>query len=45
VVSPDKVLAWARALKTPPKLVVMTGAGHFFHGRLNELREAVVAAF
>ncbi|HEX4300498.1 MAG TPA: alpha/beta fold hydrolase [Gammaproteobacteria bacterium] len=45
VVSPDAVLAWARALKSPPRIEVMAGAGHFFHGRLNELRETVVAAF
>ena len=45
VVSPEAVLAWARALKKPPRIEVMAGAGHFFHGRLNELREAVVAAF
>src|ERR1700733_13959542 len=45
VVSPEAVLAWARALKSPPRIEVMAGAGHFFHGRLNELREAVVAAF
>ena len=45
VVSPEAVLAWARALKSPPRIEVMTGAGHFFHGRLNELRETVVAAF
>ncbi|HEX7965622.1 MAG TPA: alpha/beta fold hydrolase [Gammaproteobacteria bacterium] len=45
VVSPQAVLAWARALVHPPKLAVMAGAGHFFHGRLNELRELVVNSF
>jgi uncharacterized protein len=45
VVSPQAVLAWAQALKSPPKIEVMDGAGHFFHGRLNELRETVAAAF
>jgi len=45
VVSPRAVLAWAQALKSPPRIEVMAGAGHFFHGRLNELRESVVAAF
>jgi hypothetical protein len=45
VVSPQKVLTWARGLKTPPMLAIMSGAGHFFHGRLNELREAVAASF
>ena len=45
VVSPQAVLAWARGLTRPPRIIEMAGAGHFFHGRLNELREAVVAAF
>ena len=45
VVSPDKVLGWARSLAQPPRIIEMAGAGHFFHGRLNELREAVAAAF
>lgn len=29
------------ALDTPPEQVVLSGAGHFFHGRLSELRAAV----
>jgi len=45
VVSPQAVLGWARGLAKPPRILEMAGAGHFFHGRLNELREAVVAAF
>lgn len=45
VVSPQAVLGWARALPKPPRIVEMAGAGHFFHGRLNELREAVAAGF
>lgn len=45
VVSPQAVLKWARALSKPPRIIEMAGAGHFFHGRLNELREAVAAAF
>ncbi|HEY1991508.1 MAG TPA: alpha/beta fold hydrolase [Gammaproteobacteria bacterium] len=45
VVSPQAVLAWARGLAQPPRIVEMAGAGHFFHGRLNELREAVAAGF
>lgn len=35
------VLAWARSLKVSPEIHVLEGAGHFFHGRLIELREAV----
>lgn len=45
VVPPAEVLDWARSLPRPPKLAVLPGAGHFFHGRLNELRAAVEAAF
>jgi alpha/beta superfamily hydrolase len=32
-------------LARPPRIVEMAGAGHFFHGRLNELREAIVRSF
>jgi len=45
VVSPQAVLAWARSLAKPPRIVELSGAGHFFHGRLNELRDAVIAGF
>ena len=45
VVSPQAVLGWARSLAQPPRIIEMDGAGHFFHGRLNELREAVAGAF
>ena len=45
IVSPQAVLAWARAVPKPPRIVEMAGAGHFFHGRLNELREAVAGGF
>jgi hypothetical protein len=34
-------IEWVNALKPGPELLVMTGAEHFFHGRLVELREAV----
>lgn len=45
IVSPQAVLTWARGLPKPPRIVEMAGAGHFFHGRLNELREAVAGGF
>ena len=45
VISPQTVFDWARNLRHPPSLVVLKGAGHFFHGRLNELRQAVVEYF
>ena len=36
------VLEWARTLRPAPQLSVLAGAGHFFHGRLHELRDAVL---
>ena len=39
----DQVLAWARALTPAPAVTLLPGTGHFFHGRINELREAVLA--
>lgn len=45
VVPPQAVLDWAATLARPPRLAVLKGAGHFFHGRLNELRETVVTEF
>jgi alpha/beta superfamily hydrolase len=38
VVSPDAVLSWAARQPRPPRLHVLAGAGHFFHGRLHELK-------
>jgi len=43
VVSPARMLDWARGLRPQPSLQVMAGAGHYFHGRLPELRDAVTA--
>jgi len=42
VVPAAAVSAWARGLRPPPELTVLPGAGHFFHGRINELRDTVV---
>ena len=42
IVSPDAVLDWARAQPAPPAIETVPEAGHFFHGRLNLLREAVL---
>ncbi|MEZ5515850.1 MAG: alpha/beta hydrolase [Steroidobacteraceae bacterium] len=42
VVASAKVLAWAAALAPGPELAVLTGAGHFFHGRLHELKDTVL---
>lgn len=42
VVPAADVTAWAAQLDPPPLVRVLPGAGHFFHGRLTELREAVL---
>lgn len=44
VVDPRNVIDWVGGLDPRPDLVVMPGVGHFFHGRLLELRETVRAA-
>lgn len=41
LVDAEDVQAWAGALSVTPQIVVMRGVEHFFHGRLNDLREAV----
>jgi len=38
VVSSDAVVRWAEQLDQSPDLVIMEGAGHFFHRRLMDLR-------
>ena len=43
VVSPQRMLEWARGLRPQPVIQVLAGAGHYFHGRLPELRDAVAA--
>ncbi|HTY49662.1 MAG TPA: alpha/beta fold hydrolase [Steroidobacteraceae bacterium] len=43
VVSPQAMLDFAGRVSPPPRLHVLAGAGHFFHGRLADLRAAVLA--
>ncbi|HVY66285.1 MAG TPA: alpha/beta hydrolase [Gammaproteobacteria bacterium] len=45
VVPAEPVLAWARALAAPPRVVLLDGVGHFFHGNLNALGDAVTGFF
>jgi alpha/beta superfamily hydrolase len=42
VVDPEAVISWARSLVPPPQLVILQGVGHFFHGHLHELHDAVI---
>jgi alpha/beta superfamily hydrolase len=36
------VQQWVQTLATPPQLELLAGVDHFFHGRLNQLRELVL---
>jgi alpha/beta superfamily hydrolase len=42
VVPPDAVLAWAAKQPRKPTLHVLAGAGHYFHGRLHDLKPLVL---
>lgn len=42
VIEPPAVLAWASRQTPPPVVRVLPGAGHFFHGRLHDLRATVL---
>jgi alpha/beta superfamily hydrolase len=42
VVSPEAVLRWAAEQQRKPRLHVIAGAGHFFHGKLHELKPLVI---
>jgi alpha/beta superfamily hydrolase len=42
VVDAAAVGAWSSGLSPAPRLVLLPGVGHFFHGRLQELREIVI---
>jgi alpha/beta superfamily hydrolase len=43
LVDVNEVRRWCGAYAPPPRLEVLAGAEHFFHGRLGELRAAVIA--
>lgn len=43
LVDANAVTAWAKGLSRPPALQILAGVDHFFHGRLNDLRDAVKA--
>ena len=42
LVDVEETVAWINSLEPGPELLVMRGAEHFFHGRLNDLRSAVM---
>jgi uncharacterized protein len=41
LVNHAEVIEWASQLAHPPEIVLLPGVEHFFHGKLNELRDAV----
>lgn len=43
VVDPAAVAAWVASRAAPPELRIFAGAGHFFHGRLGELKAELAA--
>lgn len=45
IVPIDEIRLFADKFRPPPALVVLEGAGHFFHGRLNHLRQAILDYF
>jgi alpha/beta superfamily hydrolase len=42
VIDPRFVRDWASKREPRPQMRVLAGAGHFFHGRLHDLRQAVL---
>ena len=42
LVEVEETIDWLNKLEPGPELLVVPGAEHFFHGRLNDLREAIV---
>jgi alpha/beta superfamily hydrolase len=45
IVPLDAVRSFVDKIHPRPSLVVLAGAGHFFHGRLNDLKQAVLDYF
>ena len=42
LVDVEETIEWVNSLEPGPELIVMLGAEHFFHGRLNDLRTAIM---
>ncbi len=42
LVDPNDIQQWAQSLAESPRLAILSGVEHFFHGRLNELRQVTV---
>lgn len=44
VVSPKEVFDWAKTMTVPVEVICIKDAGHFFHGKLIELRDAIITS-
>jgi alpha/beta superfamily hydrolase len=44
IVPASRVTTWLESQRVRPRLVLMEGVDHFFHGRLNSLRQALIDA-
>ena len=42
LVDVEETVAWVDSLEPGPELLIVNGAEHFFHGRLTDLRDAVI---
>lgn len=42
VIAADAVFAWVESLVPPPELIKIADTGHFFHGKLVELRQLLI---
>lgn len=42
LVNVDEIRQWAASVSPSPELLVMPGVDHFFHGRMNDLRQEVL---
>jgi alpha/beta superfamily hydrolase len=43
LVDPADIQQWSQALAVQPRLAMLSGVEHFFHGRLNDLRTTVAS--
>jgi len=42
LVNATHIQQWVNSLASPPEMVVLPGVEHFFHGRMNDLRQSVL---
>ena len=42
IVDCEAVVSWAKSLSPQPQVAILRGASHFFHGRLQEIKDAIM---